>query len=483
VIIKSGKPFCAAWLMTAAAGILFSPAQAVADVWVWEPSAALDLRVDDNYTINTETADPVNATRLVGSLGLSRESQSTTIKGLLRVDTLLQQSENQSSELSSNQIAFFDTKFNSERLVYGFGLNFKKDTPSRDIAADITDPSVTAADTGASVTQDSNVGRERFVFSPNLNYKLTRRTSLDARLTYTTVEHELPSVQEAALAQYGNQETVEQFLVDDTLVFLVEDELDDFTEAAFSLGLKHSWSPLVDLSFSVSYKDYQAEVELDKTLVALDFNDEIPDSTEPRVRRKPRRTSKSTTTTLNLGYERSLSPTLKLGLSVGAYTNKADDTDLVRPGDVVVGTRDLESEQNGWLGGVTLSKNTNLTRYTARFGVDVLPSDVGSQVESLDLTGDVLRELSPRMDFAFRARAYEPDTIRAREIDKFSRRFISFEPKIIWEYNRAWTVGASYRYRRQKSRADANSGESNAFLISLKYTPPSAIRDAARGGQ
>ncbi|MEE9336115.1 MAG: hypothetical protein V3U65_18670 [Granulosicoccaceae bacterium] len=478
----------AAWMLS---GALLAPALAVADVWVFEPSAALDQRVDDNYTIDTEMPDPVNATRIVGSLGLSRESQNTAFKGLIRVDGLLQQSENESSELSSNQILYLDSKVSSERTVYGIGINFKQDTPSRDISADITDLSVTAADTGASVSQDQNVGRQRLVISPNWSYKLSRRTSVNTQLAYTKVNHELPSVEDAAFAQFGNAEEVAEFLTSTDQVFLVEDELDNFKETAFTIGMKHSWSPLLDLNASISFKDYRTEIELDKNIVLLPFEDELIDSRERRIHRKPKRTSKSTTTTINIGFERSLSETLKVGFSVGAYANTKDDTDLIRADDVIVGSEeavvaaraDATATENGWLGGITLTKTTGVTRYTGRFGVDVLPSDIGSQVESLDLVGDMVREISPRMDFALRARAYEPDAINATGVDEFSRRFISFEPKIIWQYSRAWTLAGSYRYRRQKSRADANSGESNAFLISLKYTPPSAIRDAERGGQ
>jgi len=481
----------AAWMLS---GALLAPTHALADVWVFEPSAALDQRVDDNYTINTETPDPVNVTRIVGSLGLNRESQNTVFKGLLRVDALLRQSDTESSELSSNQIVFIDSKTSSERSTLGLNLNFKQDTPSRDISADITDLSVTAADTGASVTQDQNVARKRFVITPSWQYKLSRRTSFDTSFSYTTVEHEPPSVEDALDALFDTAEEIDRFLTDETQVLFVEDELDDFKESALTVGLRHSWSPLVDLTASVSYKDYQAEVELDNQIVRLDPPGSpplsIPDPRQVRLLRVPKRTSKSTTTTLNLGFERALSPTLRIGFSVGAYTNTIDDTDLVRSTDIIRENVDLAAElaklsttENGWLGGIMLSKITGLTRYTGRFGVDVLPSDIGSQVESLNLVGDMVREINPRMDFALRARAYEPDAINAIGADKFSRRFISFEPKLIWQYSRAWTVAGSYRYRRQKSRADTNSGESNAFLISLKYTPPSAIRDAESGGQ
>jgi hypothetical protein len=462
-----------------------------ADVWVFEPSAALDLRVDDNYTISTVAPESVTATRVVGSLGLSRESQNTAIKGLLRVDGLLQESDNTSNELTSNQIIFLDSKVTSQRSVYGIGINFKQDTPSRDISADITDVSATAADTGASVTQDQNVARERLAITPNFEYKLSRRTTLDANLTYTQVEHELPSVEDVLLDKWiqtnGDVPPPSDLSVNTFGRFRIDDELDDFKETALTLGMRHSLSPLVTLSASVSYKDYLSQIEVNDQIVQFE---EIPDPDVFDIRRKPRRDSQSTTVTVRLGFERSMSPTLKLGFSVGAYTLKKDDSDLIRADDATWIGGDLladeiaklTSTEQGWLGGITVSKITGVTRYSARFGVDVLPSDIGSQVESLDLVGDLVRELNPRMDFSFRARAYEPDAINATGADEFSRRFISFEPKLIWEYSRAWTVAGSYRYRRQKSRADTESGESNAFLISLKYTPPSAIRDAAAGG-
>ena len=86
--------------------------------------------------------------------------------------------------------------------------------------------------------------------------------------------------------------------------------------------------------------------------------------------------------------------------------------------------------------------------------------------------------MGPLLDFSFRVRAYEPDAFNASSDNKFSRRFLSLEPKLIWRFSRAWTAAGSYRYRRQKSQVDTGSGQSNAVLFSLKYTPPSAIRDA-----
>jgi len=121
-----------------------------------------------------------------------------------------------------------------------------------------------------------------------------------------------------------------------------------------------------------------------------------------------------------------------------------------------------------------------LTRYEARFRVDVQPSSSGSQVETQELIGEIYRELSPDLNVSLRSRAYEPDRLGANEEDRFARRFISIEPKVNWQFSRNWTVSAAYRYRRQKARVDPISAESNAVLFALTYTPPSALRDAAQ---
>jgi len=111
-------------------------------------------------------------------------------------------------------------------------------------------------------------------------------------------------------------------------------------------------------------------------------------------------------------------------------------------------------------------------------GIDVFPSDVGDVVESLQLVGDMTRKLGPLLDFSFRARIFEPDALSDdNDNDEFARRFLSLEPRLIWRFTRAWTLAGSYRYRRQKSQTNVRSGVSNAILMSLKYTPPSALRD------
>jgi len=486
-----------------------------ADVWVFEPTAAIDQRFDDNYTIDQNTPDKTVATRLVGTLGLSREAPSAKFSGLVRLDGLITNSDSRGGELNSNGIAFLSSQFTRARSEYGIGLNYKYDTPSRDISADLTDIASVAADTQANVTQDQNVARQRWILTPNWRYNLTRLTTFETDLSFTSVTHELPSVEDALRAEFALQnqgqpipDPITSFDVLQGPGFVsVTDELDDYTEAEINIGIRSKLSPIATLSFFAGYSDFTAEVEPD-TRAFFRFQDLIPDEDDKDIRRKPKRQRRSNTAQFRIGYDRALTPTVNVGIQAGMYFNETDDTDLLRLSDsvgfdaegnpyiLVEGEGDEEdvlipavpatqeqidelvTSDRGFLANITASKSTGITRYSAKFGVDVLPSDTGSQVESLEVVGDLYRQMGPLLDFSFRVRAYEPDALKADADDEFSRRFLSLEPKLIWRFNRAWTVAGSYRYRRQKSQAATSSGQSNALLFSLKYTPPSAIRDA-----
>lgn len=467
------------------------PVLSHADVWVFEPSAAIDQRFDDNYTIDPDLPNPVSATRVVGTIGVSREAQAAKYSGLFRVDGLVTQSDNTSSELGSNQVLFLNSQFTRERSEFGVGFNLKRDTPSRDISADLTDISSVASDTGASVTQDDNVARLRLLITPNWKYNLTRRTTVETGLTYTQVQHELPTAQEALRSQLllsaePGDVIPDVLTIDDTGFFTVFDELDDFKETAINVGIKTKLTPISTLSFFAGFSDYTAQTEPHPD-VDIPFEERIPDDEIKDIRRYPKRETRSNTSKFRIGYDRAFTQTLNFGFQLGVYSNTTDETDLFRESDSSPFIDDARrqdilnsriSKSSGYLANVTATKLTGITTYSFKFGVDVLPSDIGSQVESLEAVGDLYRELGPLLDFSFRVRAYEPDAFNTAGDDKFARRFLSMEPKIIWRFTRAWTTAASVRYRRQKSQADTRSGESNALLFSLKYTPPSAIRDA-----
>lgn len=425
-----------------------------ADVWVFEPSASVDQRLDDNYRLDADESLAVAATRAIASLGLSRENETQSIKGQLRVDALLSVNEDDTDELSSNQIAFIESKFLRRRSSLGLTFSFKQDTPNRDISADLTDLSQTASDTGASVTQDQNVKRERLFFNPTYTYNLSRRAELAFDYSFTGVSHGLPSCDDAISewVDSGGQPGD---------VFTVVDELDDFEEHALRTTAKYKLTPIDQVYTTIGFSRFEAEEEVSTE----DVNLKDVDERCRNVLRNPRDTTSVDTTRFSLGYDRLLSPTLNLGVQLGFYTAESDEF-----GD--------RSDTSGYLANISIAKSTGVTRYTGTLGVDVYPSDIGDVVESLQLVGDMRRQLSPLLDFSFRARLFEPDALSdENDDDEFARRFLSLEPRLIWRFTRAWTVAGSYRYRRQKSQTNPNSAVSNAILLSLKYTPPSAIRD------
>lgn len=477
--------------------LVLATSVAQADVWVWDPSASLDQRFDDNYTISPRNPSSVSATRVVGSLGLSRESQAMSIEGLLRADALLTIGDDGSGgaggELNSNRILYLDFTRTQARSEYGVNLNAKVDTPSRDISADLTDISSTAEDTGASVTQTENVARQRVIVSPYFTYNLSRRATLDTELSFSRVTHSLPSTTDSIRKQFilGNPgvDVPDNLTIDDVGVFTVADELDDFNEQAIDVAYRYQLTPISTLSFFAGYSRFDTTTEADPSVVFA-FEDKIPDSEERQILRNPKRKATSNTAKFRVGWDRALTPTLTLGLQLGVFNTNFDNSDLLRESDQTSLSDEeraeklanAEGSERGYLGSVTVTRSVGIARYTGKIGFDVLPSNVGSQVESFEAVGDYERELGPLLDFSFRVRAYEPDAINASNDNEFARRFLSMEPKLIWRFSRSWTAAASYRYRRQKSQTDVDSGVSNALLFSLKYSPPLEIRDLSNGG-
>ncbi|MFK8081981.1 MAG: hypothetical protein AB8B97_16970 [Granulosicoccus sp.] len=470
--------------------VSLSSAQSVADVLVFEPSIALDQRFDDNYFLSNESAGSLSATRAVGELGLSSQSETYVIRALARIDSLLTTSSEVVEEgLDNNYVYFIDLTRRHARGRYGIKLQRKLDTPSRDIAADISEQQSLAEDTGQIETQTlfNNVAREERSIQPTFEFDITRRLQFEAKAELTDVEHDRSSPQDVIYQRYLDSLSdgevplpYNSVTIDNVGVFTPSGELDDFEESELELGLKYKLSPIVTVGLSAAYTRFKSLTD-PNPLAVIPFEDLIPDPAVPEIRRQQRRKLVSTKQTFKLSYERSLSSTLKWSIDGGVYTNTDDRSDLLRANELPEGL-DLEpggkSDIDGWVASTTLSYNAGRTRYEGRFAVDVEPSSSGTQVETNELVGTMQRELSPRLDFSLRARAFEPDRLVAQPTNDFARRFISFEPRIQWKYTRNWTLSAAYRYRRQRARTATVSAESNAILLAIKYTHPSKVRDA-----
>lgn len=486
------------WAAASAACALLCTAPAIAEQWVFRPSVGLDQRFDDNFSLVPIGADELSATRLIGDLRLARETARTRIEGTLRGDLRIEVGDTEDTAPQANGIALFDVTRLYQRGRLNFDARITRDTPSDDIVSDVTDLGSVPVDSGV-VTQNFDVERTRADLSPSFVYQLSRRSSLEGSFSFSTVTHELPSVQDTLFDQYlrllavgenpptpetrpelfdenGNRFTRENITSAVTGVFSPTGELDDFTDTGFRLGYRYALDRISSVSFFAGFSRFVAEEEVDPS--ALVFEDLIAFG-DGSIRRAPRADTVDTTTSFTVGYDRLLDPTLRLAVQAGVYTNTSDDTERFRRNDgTLVEGVELESDEDGFLASISLEKDAGLTRYSARFAVDVLPSSAGSRVETNELTGQVFRTLTRRINISLRGQAYEPDRLGTQANDRFARRFISLEPRIIWRFTRDWTLGAAYRYRRQRARVDPESSESNALLFSVRYEPPSRLAEA-----
>ena len=486
-------------LFAALGGTLCSPLL-LADVWIFEPSISLDQRFDDNYFLLSTGDAALSATRVVGDLGVSRQSEAFSIEGLARIDALYTSSSDVGDDdLDFNQTLLFDARRVTSRSRYGVQLDYTRDTPSRDIAADLSDNSSFAQDTGLdnlTQTLSNNVARQTYNVEPSYQYDISRRLEFDGGASYKRVDHDLPDAQDAIYQQYlasfeaglteGDLLPIDEVTIDTVGVgvFSPTGELDDYTDVGFDVGLRYKLTPITTLTATADYSVFTSQVEPNAAVI-IPFEDLIEDNDVRQIVRRPERESISKTTTLTVGIERFVTPTLQIKADGGVYSVAEDTTDTLRPDDVTDPSVDRDSlgvgddTSNGFLASVGLDYDANRTQYSVTFAVDVLPSSSGSQVETNELRAQAVHTLSPRLTVAAYARAYEPDRLGANVDDRFARRFISFEPRIQWQYSRTITLTAAYRYRRQKARVDPDSAESNALLLAIKYTPASKVRDAA----
>jgi len=388
---------------------------------------------------------------------------------------------------------------------------YKEDTTSRDIAADLTRDEDIATDPGLTIAQDI-VGRAASTFAQAFEYDLSRRTLLELSFESERVSHDLPYPRDAIFKRYqairanaiGNGQdpgpliSFDDITIDDVgSVFTPSGELSDFSELRAEFGARYKFSQVITLTAGLSYSDFKSRVEPDPFAI-IPFEALISDPVQRDIRRKPRRDSLSNTSKITLGFEQALSPILRVGFEGGAYFTQADDTDILRssdrPGEEIPADRlePLSSSDDGWLANLTLTRDDGVLKYIGKYAVDVRASSSGDQVETADLTGSVFWKFKPRIDLSLRARAFEPRVIGSvqsasaqdqSDANRFFRRFISFEPRVSWKYSRDLTVSAAFRYRRQKARFDVVSSDSNALLLSIRYTPLSALRDAVRRGR
>ena len=145
--------------------------------------------------------------------------------------------------------------------------------------------------------------------------------------------------------------------------------------------------------------------------------------------------------------------------------------------DFKEGNEDVESD--GAVGSLKAVKTTGLTRFELRAGLELYPSSIGQVVETRELVGNMTRNLTELLTFSVRSRFYENKALSGSDTVFISgenatadnnRRSMTIRPELRWKVSREWTLGAAYRYQREKLDSKPDPAEGNAILFSVRYT-------------
>ena len=392
------------------------PAVTLAEGWVLEPSVTLDVGYDDNYGMDVSDPQSVAVTKGTVELALRRESTAHYFRGGLLADAVAYHGDDDSVDPNSNQVAHFSTTFIRPRSRWGANFRYRRDTLLREAIANADDIIDADPDQDATVDQLLDVTRQRLYFRPFYQYNLSRRTDFGVDYQLSGVEHD------------KNDDEAE--------------DVQDYTNQGINFNVGHKLTPLDKIVGKAGFSF---------------FTTDIADGDQE---------SEFTTTYLRVGYERSLSPTFTVGGDLG-----------YRITEFTEGDEDVEKD--GPVASLSAVKTTGLTRFELRAGLELYPSSIGQVVQTQELVANVTRDLSELMKFSLQSRFYENTALSGDETvfvvgdianANNDRRSMTIRPEIRWKIDREWTLGAAYRYRREKLESKPTSAEGNALLFSVKYT-------------
>lgn len=399
----------------------------LAEGWVLEPSVTLELGYDDNYDMDVLDPQSVTIGKVTGELSLRRASDAHYFRGGLLADAVTYEGDDR-IDPNSNQVAYFYTTFIQPRYRWGANFRYRRDSLLREALTDanLDQPVEEEQSPDATVDQLLDVTRQRVYFNPFYRYNLSRLTDWGIDYQLSAVEHDV------------DEDQISEDQADD---------VQDYVDQGINLRLGHKLTPLDKVIARIGYSFYTTDIR------------EEEQETDYR------------TSYLRLGYERSLSPTFTVGGDVGYRVTEftESDEDITKDGPVM---------------SLSAVKTTGLTRFELRAGLELYPSSIGQVVQTQELIANVSRDLTELLQFSLRSRFYENTALsgdetvfevgEAANADN-DRRSMTIRPEIRWQVAREWTLGAAYRYRREKLESRPTFAEGNAVLFSVKYTRLSAL--------
>ena len=166
---------------------LFLPSLTYAEAWQLDPMVGLEAGYNDNFRLTTQNPARVFSTIAMGTLGLSRITETMSFQGILGLDFVKYFGDTEFlKEDNNNQLAAFKASKQGERLNGRLAFSFRRDTLLRTIGTAQPADSI-AIEEDQSVDDGlfiENIRRNRFDVRPSLGYKLTEITELNLGYRY-----------------------------------------------------------------------------------------------------------------------------------------------------------------------------------------------------------------------------------------------------------------------------------------------------------
>jgi len=176
-------------------------------------------------------------------------------------------------------------------------------------------------------------------------------------------------------------------------------------------------------------------------------------------RYRPKDTNdKSETNQLSIGASRTFSEMTRGRFSVG--TSKTTET-----------TTAGKIESSGSVFEAGIVQNSELSTLEGVFSRDVHPSGAGKLVESDQIRVYFDRRITRKLSFGAKVKLFRDNVIEGSDPD-IDRRYFEVKPELRWHWLPQWFFRTSYRYRRQKYDAEAETAKSNALFLGAAYAWP-----------
>jgi len=167
------------------------------------------------------------------------------------------------------------------------------------------------------------------------------------------------------------------------------------------------------------------------------------------------KSSEADTVRIAVGMTRAFSETANGTFSIGA--SETEETIASK-----------EEKTSGFILEARAEKESELTTLDGVISRNVYPSGGGRAVQSDQLRVNLLRKISPKLNFELQATLFRNKVVEGSDPD-IDRRYYEVRPGLSWQWTPHWFVNTSYRYRRHKFDAVPDTAKSNAVFLGVAY--------------